>query len=63
MGIGEILEICPEAGEAMAKYGLGCFGCPMAQMESLEDGAKAHGISDEIVRKIAKEINQKLKSK
>ena len=60
MSIGEILEICPEAGGIMAKYGMGCIGCPMAQMENLEDGAKAHGISNEIVIEIVKEINQKL---
>lgn len=63
MSIGEILDICPEAGEIMAKYGMGCVGCPMAQMESLEDGAKGHGVSDEIVIEMVEKINEKLNIK
>lgn len=60
MSIGEILEICPEAGEIMAKYGMGCIGCSMAQMESLEEGARGHGISNGILTEMVKKINKKI---
>ena len=57
MSFAEIIEKFPEAGEILLEKGMHCIGCPMAQMESLEDGAKAHGLNpDEIV----KELNEKL---
>lgn len=60
MSFAEILGKFPEAAEILMEKGMHCIGCPMAQMESLEDGAKAHGLdADEIV----KEINEKLKKK
>jgi len=42
-----------------------CFGCPFASMESLEDGAKAHGLdADELISELNKnKINKKVKSK
>ena len=58
MNISEILEICPKAGEVMAEQGMGCFGCMMIQVESLQDGAKAHGMSEEEIKKLVKKINQ-----
>ena len=58
MTFSEILEKHPEAVEILMNKGMHCCGCPMAQMESLEDGCKAHGINpDEVV----KEINEKVK--
>jgi hybrid cluster-associated redox disulfide protein len=57
--IGEIIN---EKGEKAAKVlmeaGMGCVGCPMAQMESLEDGCKGHGLSDKEITEIVKELNK-----
>jgi len=58
MSFAEIIQKHPEAVEILSDKGMHCIGCPMAQMESLEDGAKAHGLdADEIVR----ELNEKIK--
>lgn len=58
MSFAEILKKRPEAAEILMKKGMHCIGCPMSQMESLEEGAKAHGLNpDEIV----KEINERVK--
>jgi len=58
MSFAEIIQEHPELGEFLMEKGMHCIGCPMAQMESLEDGAKAHGLNaDEIV----KELNEKIK--
>lgn len=55
MGIIEIVQKNPKALEVFAKYGMGCVGCAAAKFESLEAGAKVHGVDpDEMVR----EINQ-----
>lgn len=48
--IREVLEENPNAVEILMGFGLGCVGCPSAQMESLEEAAMVHGINvDDIV--------------
>ena len=60
MTFAEIMQKHPEASEILLEKGMHCIECPMAMQESLEDGAKAHGLNaDEIVE----EINKKLKGK
>jgi hybrid cluster-associated redox disulfide protein len=57
MTFGEVLEKKPAAAPIMGKYGLHCIGCHIAAIESVEDGCKAHGLSDKDVDKMLKEIN------
>ena len=57
MSFSEIMEKYPEASEILFEKGMHCIGCGMAVMETLEQGALAHGMNpDEIV----KEINEKI---
>jgi len=42
------------AAEKLAEMGMFCGGCPMAQFETIEQGASAHGID---VDEILKELN------
>jgi hybrid cluster-associated redox disulfide protein len=64
MSFREIIEEHPESIEILLQSGMHCFGCPMAQMETLEEGAMAHGLNpDEIVMKINKEIMKNSKEK
>lgn len=53
--ISEILRINPKSAEILMRYGMGCLGCPSAQMESLEQAAMVHGIDLET---LLKELNQ-----
>ncbi len=55
--IEEVLKLRPNAPAIMTKYGFPCVGCPMTQMETLEDGAKKHGISGDKFEQFLKEIN------
>ena len=56
MTFAEILEMNKEAGEKLGEKGLFCGGCPMAAFETLENGAKAHGVdADELVRELNNE--------
>ncbi|MDO8622934.1 MAG: DUF1858 domain-containing protein [archaeon] len=59
MSMHEILNSNPDAAEILFKSGMGCVGCPAAQMETLEQGCLAHGMSkkqiDEIIKKLNKE--------
>jgi len=58
MMIGELVEKHPESAEVMFGYGLHCIGCHVAGSESIEQGAKAHGMSNEDINKMVKEINE-----
>jgi len=53
MTFAELIQKLPEATSKLADRGLFCGGCPMAQLETIEDGAKAHGIDvDELVKEL-----------
>lgn len=57
MMIAEILKKRPELSDVLVeKYGLHCVGCPMGRMESLEDGAKSHGMSDKEIIKMMRDL-------
>jgi len=55
MLIGNILKEKPEAAQVLMRHGMGCLGCPSAQMETLEEAAKVHGID---LEKLLKELNE-----
>ncbi|MBS3107494.1 DUF1858 domain-containing protein [Candidatus Woesearchaeota archaeon] len=58
MTFAEILDARPDAAEIMMKYGLHCIGCAAAHFETVEEGCKAHGISDKNIDKMIEEINK-----
>ncbi|MAG08307.1 hypothetical protein CMO89_02445 [Candidatus Woesearchaeota archaeon] len=58
MTLGELVKKHPESAEIMFNYGLHCIGCHMAVTETIEQGAKAHGMSDEDVDRMVGEINE-----
>ena len=56
--IAEIVRRHPEGAEILMRYGLGCVHCPMAQQETLEQGARLHGLSAKEIERILNELNQ-----
>ena len=51
--INEILEVAPEKVEILQEIGMHCFGCPAAQMETLEEACEVHGIDvEEVLEKL-----------
>ncbi len=44
MTFNEVLDMGPEVVQVFVKYNMGCVGCAAAKFESIEQGAKAHGI-------------------
>ena len=58
--IGEVLEEMEEKAEdILMKAGMGCVHCPMAQMETIEQGCLGHGMSKKDIDKLVKELNKK----
>jgi hybrid cluster-associated redox disulfide protein len=55
MTFAELIEMSPEAAKKLAERGLFCGGCPMAQFETIEQGAKMHDVD---VKKLIKELNK-----
>ena len=53
----DIIKKNPDAHKIMVEAGLHCIGCGGGAFESLEDGARAHGIPDEKIDKMVEEIN------
>ena len=57
--IGEILRLNPNVKDVLMGFGLHCFGCPMSQMETLEEAAAVHGVDvDIMVEKINEFLNK-----
>jgi len=56
----EIVENYPDAAEFLFKKGFHCIGCPMASMESIREGALAHG---ENPKKLIEELNKFIEKK
>lgn len=55
MTFAELIVEDQGAAEKLAERGLFCGGCPMAQFETIENGAAAHGID---VDELLKELNK-----
>lgn len=45
----EALQADPRARDVFAAHGMGCIGCMGVSIETIEDGAKMHGIDPEAV--------------
>lgn len=57
MTISEILDIQPAAMEILLNTGLHCIGCGASYYESLEDGMKVHGFTDNEIDDIVQQLN------
>lgn len=55
MTIREVLDVCPEAGEILAKHLGHCVTCPSAHLETLALGAHLH---EKDVKAIVDELNK-----
>ena len=57
MMIADILRQYPESAYVLMNCGMGCIGCPSAQMESLKDACMVHGIdADEVIKYVNYEL-------
>ncbi len=55
--IGQAICSSPKAMQILAEYNFHCVGCPCAQMETIEQGFKAHGLNDKAIALIVKKLN------
>lgn len=59
MLIGDIVYSYPKAAtKLIKKYKFHCVGCGAAGMETLEEGAKVHGMDKEEIKKMVDDLNK-----
>jgi len=58
--LGEIIQKFPKAAPLLAEAGLHCIGCHISAFETLEDGCKAHGLSEKEIEDLVKRMNSSL---
>jgi len=62
MTIGDVVREFPSSIEVLMANGVHCVGCHVSYHETLEEGFKGHGMSDEDVSRVVKEINESIKA-
>jgi len=60
--IAKLLEKYPKADEILVEYGFHCIGCALAQFETIEQGAKVHGLDSKKLKKLMNELDNLPKS-
>ncbi len=58
MVIGDVLKKYPDVAVIMLEHGLHCVGCHANVFDTIEAGCKIHGIDDETIDGMVKEINK-----
>jgi len=56
-----LIQNHPETVEILMSYGLQCVNCHFSEFDTLEDGAALHGLSEEDIELILKDINTVLR--
>ncbi len=54
--IGEVLADTPEAQDVFAAYGLSCSTCALNGIDSINEGAKLHGMEDQEVKLMLEDL-------
>ncbi len=57
MTFGELLQKYPQAGPVLMQFGLHCVGCHIGTMETIEQGGRAHGFSEEKIDEMISALN------
>ena len=55
--IGEAVTSDERVAPILLGFGMHCFGCPMSQMETLEEAGMAHGIDVDFMLEKLNELN------
>ncbi|MBR9701234.1 DUF1858 domain-containing protein, partial [Candidatus Woesearchaeota archaeon] len=58
MIIGDVIMAFPKAAAIMMGHGLHCVGCAANSFDTVEGGAKLHGMPEEEIKEMVSEINE-----
>ena len=57
MVLAEVIIEHPEIAPILTGYGLHCVGCHFSSIDTIESGAKIHGLTDEVIDMMVKDVN------
>ncbi len=60
MPIADIVALCPAAEKILATWGLHCVGCGGMAFETLDNGVRSHGYSDDDIAELVDDLNRAL---
>lgn len=60
--INDLINNHPDVIPVLMGYGLHCVGCSFASHDTLETGAKMHGMNEEEVEMMLKDVNMTIKA-
>lgn len=58
----DLVHQYPEAVPVLIEAGLHCIGCQLSMYDTLEQGCAIHGMDEETVDRLVKEMNERVKS-
>ncbi len=61
--LGEVVFKHPQLAEILLDYGLHCVGCFASSMDTIEMGAKVHGMTAGEIDEMVERLNEVLESK
>ena len=61
MTFAELTSKFPGAVPILFDYGLHCIGCHVSALETIEQGAMAHGLTEEQLKQMIERINNSVK--
>lgn len=56
--LGDLVKSYPQAGVILLEYGLHCVGCFANTYDTIEMGARVHGMTDEEVDEMIGRVNE-----
>lgn len=56
--LGQVMLKHPETAEVLLDFGLHCVGCFASSFDTIEMGAKIHGMTDEEVTEMVERVNE-----
>ncbi len=63
ININELILAHPEVSEILTGYGLHCVGCHFSSFDTLEDASVIHGIDEEEIDMMVRDVNKILREK
>ncbi len=60
MNVMDVIGLHPKAGDVLGEYGLHCFQCAFNTMDSVEAGARSHGLTDTDIENLVTDLNDLL---
>jgi len=61
--ISKAVQEHPAVAQILMEHGLHCVGCHVSQVETIEQGAQSHGMSDLEIEKMVSEVNKAITPK